>query len=121
MSLDQTHLLKQIQSLDIIDNKHVAQWAFDRLKDRGITQRFGVETYDQPRQYGKQESTEQAAAESTEYYTLDRNGIPILAEQHVVFPAPAPPQAQMQTLNLTRRILFGNAMAAGMNPNDMFP
>jgi hypothetical protein len=42
--LDQTHLLKEIQSLDIVDNKHVAQWAFDHLKDRGITQRWGFDT-----------------------------------------------------------------------------
>ncbi|KAF7133724.1 hypothetical protein CNMCM5793_005078 [Aspergillus hiratsukae] len=51
----------------------------------------------------------------------DFSRTPVLTEQHVIFPAPAPPQAEMQTLNLTRRILFGNAMAGGINPNDVFP
>ncbi|KAF4172476.1 hypothetical protein CNMCM8694_001709 [Aspergillus lentulus] len=56
-----------------------------------------------------------------EYYTLDWNGMPVLAERHVIFPAPPPHQAQTQTLNLTRRILFGDAMAAGAKPYDVFP
>ncbi|RHZ56961.1 hypothetical protein CDV55_102049 [Aspergillus turcosus] len=57
-----------------------------------------------------------------EYCTLDRTGtVPILIEQHRIFPAPAAPQAAMQTLNPTRRILFGTAMQPGLNPNDVFP
>jgi hypothetical protein len=56
-----------------------------------------------------------------EYYTLDRNGLPVLIQRHVIFPAPPPAQAQTQTSNLTRRILFGSVMAARANPSDAFP
>lgn len=56
-----------------------------------------------------------------ECYTLDQSGMPVCSRRYVVFPAPPAPQAAAQTFNLTRRTLFGRAIATGANPNDVFP
>lgn len=55
-----------------------------------------------------------------ELYTLDRNGMPRLQQNLVVFPAPPPAQAAVQQFVLTRREIFGAYVFQGQNPNDQF-
>jgi hypothetical protein len=53
-------------------------------------------------------------------YTLDRNGMPHLQQNLIVFPAPPPAQAAAQQLVLTRKQIFGAHVFQGRNPNDQF-
>lgn len=54
-----------------------------------------------------------------ELYTLDRNRMPHLQQNIIVFPAP-PAQAAAQQLVLTREEIFGGHVFQGQDPNDQF-
>ena len=55
-----------------------------------------------------------------ELYTLDRNGMPYLQQNLIIFPPPSAAQAAAQQLVLTRREIFGTYVFQGQNPNDQF-
>ncbi|KAJ9195159.1 hypothetical protein DTO164E3_6920 [Paecilomyces variotii] len=54
-----------------------------------------------------------------ELYTLDRNRMPHLQQNIIVFPAP-PAHAAAQQLVLTREEIFGGHVLQGQDPNDRF-
>lgn len=51
-------------------------------------------------------------------YKLDRNGMPCLQQDIVIFPAHPPIQAASEQLILSRREVFGDNILQGRNPND---
>ncbi|KAL4914148.1 hypothetical protein BDW62DRAFT_204870 [Aspergillus aurantiobrunneus] len=57
---------------------------------------------------------------AVELYSLDRNGMPRLQQNLVVFPAPPAAQAAAQRLVLKRKDIFGAHVFQGQNPNDQF-
>ncbi|KAJ9292745.1 hypothetical protein DTO271G3_8444 [Paecilomyces variotii] len=55
-----------------------------------------------------------------ELYTLDRNGVPRLQQNIIVFPAPPPSRAAAERLVLTRKDIFDDHVFQGQNPKDEF-
>ncbi|KAJ9191511.1 hypothetical protein DTO164E3_6896 [Paecilomyces variotii] len=51
-------------------------------------------------------------------YTLDRNNMPRLQQDIVIFPAPPPIQAASEQLILSRKEVFGGEVLQGRNSND---
>ncbi|RHZ43633.1 uncharacterized protein CDV56_101266 [Aspergillus thermomutatus] len=72
VSSTQTHLFKDIPD---ISEDSVAQWAFDQLQSKGVTDTWGVQSYDELRAYGKtdpgadQQTDRQYQNEATEETT----------------------------------------------------